>query len=472
MTYDYTIIGAGPAGLTLAYTLGKLGKKCLLIDENDDIGGCHRVIRVNGLFTEHGPRVYSLAYINTINILCDMGIYFKDIFVPYDFSASSLTATAITMFNIREILLLGIEFMALFINSCHGKDIAVGTFMKNKCFSEKAIDYTDRLCRFTDGMGADRYTLYEFLSLINQQLTYKLYHPVLPNDIGLFKIWREAIEKTGNVTIKLSTKITDVSPYLINKTILAIPPASMMKLLTTSTGDNIKNAFGEYSMVNEWSINSDYNTTISIIFHWKNKIGATPIWGFPKYEWAVAWIELSNYMDFKDDRSLTVFSACVTKLNTKSNTNGKTANECDEEELIKEIFNQIRKSYEPYILPPADFSIINPRMYQSTENPKQWKDADTAFAIVGNKDLKYASDNIKGLYNVGTQNGNSEYIFTSFESAVNNAIGILHVLEPKSCNKFPRYKLKTVVSYVKIVLYICLIMYLIIYIYHKFLYKH
>jgi hypothetical protein len=76
------------------------------------------------------------------------------------------------------------------------------------------------------------------------------------------------------------------------------------------------------------------------------------------------------------------------------------------------------------------------------------------------------------LYNVGTQNGNSEYIFTSFESAVNNAIGILHVLEPKSCNKFPRYKLKTVVSYVKIVLYICLIMYLIIYIYHKFLYKH
>lgn len=67
--YDYCIIGAGPTGLTVSYLLSKIGKKCILIDKNKDIGGCHRVDRVNGLFTEHGPRIYSSSYINTKNIL-------------------------------------------------------------------------------------------------------------------------------------------------------------------------------------------------------------------------------------------------------------------------------------------------------------------------------------------------------------------------------------------------------------------
>jgi len=37
-TFDYILIGAGPSGLTLAYTLGSMGKKCLLLDSNDSIG--------------------------------------------------------------------------------------------------------------------------------------------------------------------------------------------------------------------------------------------------------------------------------------------------------------------------------------------------------------------------------------------------------------------------------------------------
>ena len=38
----------------------------------------------------------------------------------------------------------------------------------------------------------------------------------------------------------------------------------------------------------------------------------------------------------------------------------------------------------------------------------------------------------QNLYNVGTQNGNSGYAFTSMETAVDNAIHLLHQIEPRS----------------------------------------
>ena len=66
---DYIIIGAGPCGLTLAHYLSRNNKKVLLIDMNDDIGGCHRVKRVNGRLTEHGPRVYIDNYLTLKNAL-------------------------------------------------------------------------------------------------------------------------------------------------------------------------------------------------------------------------------------------------------------------------------------------------------------------------------------------------------------------------------------------------------------------
>ena len=96
--YDYVIVGAGPTGLTLAYYLGKLNKKCLLIDKNESIGGCHRVIRVNGLMTEHSPRIYSDSYVNFIELLKKMDVNFYDLFTKYNFTQiQSLSANNFTI---------------------------------------------------------------------------------------------------------------------------------------------------------------------------------------------------------------------------------------------------------------------------------------------------------------------------------------------------------------------------------------
>jgi phytoene dehydrogenase-like protein len=63
MIYDYVIIGGGPCGMTLAYCLGKLNKKCLLVDKNASLGGFHRSDMIDGKYSENVPHVYSSAYI-------------------------------------------------------------------------------------------------------------------------------------------------------------------------------------------------------------------------------------------------------------------------------------------------------------------------------------------------------------------------------------------------------------------------
>jgi phytoene dehydrogenase-like protein len=82
----YVIVGAGPSGLTLAYLLGRSGKQCVVIDRETVIGGCHRVLRVDGLFTEHSPRVYLSSYINFAWLLKEMGI--ESIFSPIRLASS------------------------------------------------------------------------------------------------------------------------------------------------------------------------------------------------------------------------------------------------------------------------------------------------------------------------------------------------------------------------------------------------
>ena len=88
--YDIVVIGGGPAGLALAQCCSSIGKKVVVIDKEDNIGGCHRVRRVNGLFTEHGPRIYSSAYSVFMTLLEEMNTDFFDLFTEYNFSMSRI----------------------------------------------------------------------------------------------------------------------------------------------------------------------------------------------------------------------------------------------------------------------------------------------------------------------------------------------------------------------------------------------
>lgn len=443
--YDLIIIGAGPSGLALAQCVSKLNKKILILEKENVIGGCHRVRRVDGLFTEHGPRIYSSTYKVFNKLLREMNVEFKELFKEYNFTITQIGGeTVFTTLEWRELILFGIELFKLMINGNTGIDKSMEEFVRNNNFKEESIEIIDRICKLTDGGGIEKYTLNQFLQLFNQQILHKLYQPNKPLDEGLFKIWKEYLEKNG-VEFSLDIEIEDIkiengkienikirkgnNNVSINgdKYVFAIPPKNLNEIVKKY---DIKNDWGD---LERFSKETEYIDYISVTFHWSKKLELNKIYGFPKTEWGLAYIVLTDYMEFKEENSKTVISTAVTITDRKSKNNNKTANECNKEELLKEMIYQLRQSFPE--IPEPSVVLLSPGVIYD-ENKKKWKSYDTAF-ISNSKEgfLKYKNNVITNMYNLGTHNGNSYYRFTSLESAVSNSVMLSKLLYKELNNK-------------------------------------
>jgi hypothetical protein len=343
------------------------------------------------------------------------------------------------------------EFIKFMINEQETRNITMLEFVNNYGFSDDSIKLVDNICRLTDGGTINNYTVYEFNQILNQNALYSIYQPRLPNDVGLFKIWEDALRKTGNVELMLNTEIDKIitsnkCDFVVTKDgrqiqatnfIFAIPPKFMMPILKNSTNINM---FGEYNDLNQWAIRSMYLIYIPIVFHWNTKLQLEQIVPFPSSDYGLVHVVLSDYMDFANPNSLTVIVCTVKNADQKSSYTGKTANECNEQELIDEVFRQLRLIRPS--LPSPTASLLSPEMFQNKETGN-WDSTDSAFFYT--KD-GYRSN--KSIYNnlfwAGTHNGESDYSFTSFQSAQENAIALLHQLEPNSKDTVLLHEPKTI----------------------------
>ena len=427
------------------------------------IGGCHRVIKVDGMFTEHAPRIYSTAYINTTMMLKNMGHKFTDLFVPYNFSIATVGGQSIQNMHISDLFWFTQAFIKLLFNSEYGKTISMDEFMISHNFTQNTQDYVNRMCRLTDGAGSDKYTLFEFLQLLNQQLLYKIYQPNRPNDEGLFKIYESVLLKTGNVDIMLNTDVTSLNvkdnkimsitvdtngttqQIMGDKVMLAIPPIQLTQLL------NGLNAFGDYDNLKTWAVQTEYIDDIGIVYHWKDELKLPRIWGFPASRWGVAFIVLTDYMQIPNSK--TCISTCITITNVKSAITGKLPGECTQQELIDEVFLQLQDGYPQ--LSRYDIAIVNPHVYK---NGDDWDNRDSAFVETNiNKFIEAKSAAVNNLYTVGTHNGKSLYHFTSYESAVTNALDVVHKLIPESIGEFPINKPTSLIDIIRLIFIIGLL---------------
>ena len=428
MSYDYIIVGAGPTGLTLAYGLACKGKTCLLVDRQPTIGGCHRVLRVNGFFTEHSPRVYLSSYVNMFKLFHHMNIH--DLFTSYEFQIGFVAEHIVNQLSWYECLCISWAFVRMMIDPHYGETISVLTFATNHSFSADSKAYLDRLCRFTDGAGSDRYNINQLLQILNQNAFYRILQPTVPNDIGMFPRMQYALENKG-VSFLLSTsvermilqnnKVTglvvtqDSQTLTLNcsNVILAVTPKDLVALLPVSA------PFGDLS---DWVIQSSYNVDVAGIFHWDQKINLPKRWGFPISEWGLVFITLSDYMTFGNPNSKTVISTCITILDVKSKVTGKTANETtDPTELVAEMFRQLMISFPQ--LPPSTFCCLSPTVYH---DHGVWQSQDSAYIHAAQSKYLPSSGTISNLYQVGIQNGNAPLSSTTFDSAVANALAFLH----------------------------------------------
>ena len=136
--YDIIIVGAGPSGLAFAQAANYYNdKKILIIDKKNSIGGCHRVNRVNGLFSEHGPRVYCDNYLTFIDLLSKMGLKFHDLFTEYKFPITSIgNNNLFTLFTVKEYLQFTKDTLNLFSDEKYGDLIILKDYLEEHNFSD------------------------------------------------------------------------------------------------------------------------------------------------------------------------------------------------------------------------------------------------------------------------------------------------------------------------------------------------
>jgi len=409
---DYVIVGSGPTGLTMAYLLAKVGKKCVILEESDRIGGCHSVKRQNGKFSEHGPRIYSESFTTFTSLLKHMGTSFHKLFTPYKFGSSDVSSSVFKNLTSYEIFRITKAYITTSLGF-NTKNVSMAEYTDD--FTDQAKLFIDRLCRVSDGTNIKNYSVYKFVQLINQQSLNKIYQPKMPNDEGLFKIWIEELEKLG-VEIKTNTKVISLEKGVAKTNngsvngeniILAIPPKAITKIQNNYTPIN-----------QQWLKNNTYIDYITINLEWKKIIDLKSVWGVgSNTEWSIAHIILSDY--FENYKGETLISVGVTNVDSPNN-DGITARNADDETLKKEVIKQLKLIYPN--MPTPDSIIIGSRIGQET--------AYIEGTSAKEEYLPFYTE--KNIYNVGTHNGKSDYAFTTIETAVVNAYSLAHELEPQT----------------------------------------
>lgn len=428
------IVGGGPSGLTTALIMSKLvGDKVILIERNKEIGGCHRVVRAEDhRLTEHGPRIYSDSFHNFKRFIQDeLGLTFNSIFSPIDSSGGFVSQLRDTMriLSIKEVSTFGIALMCKLANPLYGLELSVKQFMIDNGFTDSSMRLIDTVCRYTDGAGSDRYSMFKFIDLVYQQGLNTIYEPTTPNDVILFERWRDRLVNSG-VIIYTEMEVTSINSetkqlfarknkqqhtFMYNQIILAIPPMYIADILKKSP--TCKDIFGDFREFEKWAQETNYITYISMTFHYDHHVSIEPLRSNKMSTWGVVGMILHD----EEDRP--VISCAITQLDTPSEFTGLSANQTDNsQELMSEAFRQLG------VLRVPTKSILFEGVYYKND---KWHMKDSAYVrAVGTKPIDFKTHDMN-IFTVGCHTGYSLYHFTSIEAAVTNAIIFTGIISGK-----------------------------------------
>ncbi len=437
--YNTVIIGSGPAGLAFANYAKKANPEetIIIIEKDKVIGGCHKVNRIKynneDYFCEHGPRAYFNNYVNFIKLLKSMNLNFNDLFIKRYSMIGFIFKSVVNdnFLTFIDFLKISRDFILILFNNKHGLNLSLRDYMILNNFDKNTMINIDFLCRTLDGGDISRFSLNSFLNSTIQMFFYSIYTPKIPNDEGLFNYWKKYLEKKeikfifNNGVIKIDKNKNKVEKIILkdgteikgNNFIFAIPPENLNQI------NGLKEAF---ELSDEYVEKTEYNEYISISFHWDYELDLEDHMKISniKTEWYIISAKMSGFMHFKESKSKTVISCAIVLTDIKSKNNNKTANECNEKELIEEVLEQLRLIYKN--IPKPTLYFIN-NYYDEKE--KKWKSNETAYLKVPNYNyLDFKSKIYSNLYNLGTHNGKHKNSFTSLESAISNSIKLSNII--------------------------------------------
>lgn len=417
-TADITIIGAGPSGLCAAWYLSD--KYSINIIDYNGLGGCHRVEYKDDMILEHGPRVYSEAYINTKKWFNDMGIDMMEYMEPYKSGFWAIAKKMGKNLSIMDFTKLSGYFLMFMLGyNNHNPLISMN-------LSEEGQEFMDKFCRLTDGAASDTYPIYKFMELINQHPYHNMLIPNRPMSY-IFDIMYNKLSNKGVAFYQ--DKITSIdyennicigtNRYLSDKIMLAIPPSNLL---------NFPNIMDLFNISEQWIKDHKYiwydSYQIKIPYVVDNSD-----WGLMNDKYGLIWINMSDYWGY-DTMNGTYISAALTDV--------------PENYSAQERKDYVRKTIAKYMdIPYEDITIMNGLSMPSFVEHHEHYD--------------YPECNIGNIYLLGTHTGLSNYAFTSMESAVESTMKCIKKLLPNKINIMARITMRHILVFIVIVVFLLII---------------
>jgi hypothetical protein len=398
-SYDITIIGGGPSGISLCMMLLKTGKSVQIIEREKSLGGCWRIEwDSNKYYTEHSPHITTDGY-KRFHKLCDeLGVensYKKTYKYHSAFLSVYLSDTVVKNLSAMDIIKITSGFI-------------MSRIVTNKQtvleFSESLSDKgkkTIYLIAVTAATVPERMMMQDIFEEMSR-FPPSLQQMTRPED--WLKAAEDRFEEEPNVTLTLNKKVTSVRKinegFLINddivskQCIFALPPIALYKILEKS--DNIlQNNWLPFAKLKEWAYGS-YYASIGFQLHFDIDVKYDEMWCKScAGEWNIIILPMSNYLDeySKDSTIKTVWSCTIVDQTGYSSRLRKKVHECTLVEIEKECIKQLQ------IPKPKVFTFYN-GLYK--ENG-YYMSKDTGFARQKFGTLPHEGK-IKNLYIVSTVN--------------------------------------------------------------------
>jgi hypothetical protein len=361
--------------------------------------------------------------------------------------------------------------MKYLFNDNYGKNTSLYEYTQYYKFSTKSIDIIDSICVYIDDGNIMTYSLNKFIKLYDVLFNSKILVPAKTLDKYLFDNWKRFLENKG-VEFKLEKEIYSINiidnsvcgvdllsgeQYGCADLVLAVPPIALLNIIRND--DMLKNSFGNYEDLEAWVKKTKYRNYISITYHFKTNIDFYDSNGLAiSTEWGIIVMNLSEYCNKLENTSYPILSTMITLCDKKSSYINKCPNECNSEELILEVFRQLKICYIncENVSSAEYFAIINPNNYYDAYK-KMWICSDNAYYnTLNEKYIEFSSKTIDNLYTLGTHNGKSYIPFNSIESAISNGISL-------GCQLYPdvrrNYFVKRGIYLKDLIFYFIIIMY-------------
>ena len=345
--YDQIIVGGGPCGIALALMLEKTGKKILLVERENTLGGCWRIEWQNEkYYTEHSPHIMTTNYKKFIQ-LCK---YLK---VKNEFKSTYKYKSSLRSVYFDKNVIGNLKFSDI-IKLVSG--LIMSRFIENKQTVDEFCDHIS---------VAGKKTMY-ILSVaaastpdkVMMQDMFDIMIEYPPDIIQMSEpeLWLNAAKKyfddSINIDLSLNTEIKSIrnteDGFNVNdvihtdEVILALPPIALKNILEKSSTD-IQNNWLPYPDFKRWADESSYNS-IGFQLHFDNIIEYKDEWCWSCIgDWNIIILPMSKYLKtFSKDPSVkSVWSCTIIDQNKFSSRLKKKVHQCSLFEIEEEIKHQL-----------------------------------------------------------------------------------------------------------------------------------